>query len=154
MSFIYKLKHMRKLLLFVFIIFIFSSCFKREKVIFIYNKSKSECVTIIWNKKFRYIIPEKCDKIPKSNYLKLDISHISLSDDYIYVCFHNKGWELVNPSAIIAYSGIDTSQYKFESDLPIIDKVPNQLKFTQHNCAIFGIKYMEVCLQNGTTIEF
>ena len=56
--------------------------------------------------------------IPKSNYIKLDISKITRLGDEIGICWNNGEyeWKIVNDKAKIIETKLDTLKYKFSKN--------------------------------------
>ena len=64
----------------------------------IYFTDKTQCITIIIQGNTRYFINGEYTSIPKSGYIKVNKSKITLIEDEIGICWGNKNykWEIVN----------------------------------------------------------
>jgi len=112
----------------------------------LYSIDKSQCISIITIGKTRYIINGKHSSVPKSNYIKLDISEITSLGDEIGVCWNNGKykWEVVNHKSKILEIKLDTLNYKFNTSWEE-DKygIPNSKKYHKSNCGTIGLLNMK-----------
>lgn len=143
---------------FIILVILLNSCSSIDKVR-IYSIDKSQCVSIITDKKnnSRYIINGNHTSIPKTDFVKLDISNIDPIGDEIGICWRNDkyDWEIVNHMAKILENRLDTIKYKFnswwETDK---DGIPNSLKYhTSDNCGTFDFESMKIYRNRGLIIE-
>jgi len=111
----------------------------------IYSADKKQCVTIFTKGKTRYIINGKHSSIPKTNFVKIDISQIDSNKDEIGICWKNKNyeWEIVNHSSKIIENKLDTLKFKFNTNLENNKEgIPNSKKYHKPNCGAVGLMYM------------
>ena len=119
----------------------FLSCTKHHD--YIYSPDKKQCITIISDKRVRYIINGKHSSIPDSNYVKLDINNGQVGDDVVG-CWNNGqyDWKLINDGAKIIENKLDTLRFKFGIKFPTNNKgIPTIIDFTGENCFEFGFEY-------------
>ena len=95
----------------------------------------------------RYIINKNHSSVPKSDYIKLDISTITNLGDEIGVCWNNGkyDWEIVSDKSKIIEIKLDTLKYKFNTSWED-DKygIPNAKKYHQPNCGTVDLLNMKV----------
>lgn len=107
----------------------------------LYPTDKSQAITIITEGDTRYIMNGNLERVPDTNYIKVDISQIDPIGDAIGVCW-NKGkyqWELVNHQSIILENKLDSSRFKFNTSWEVDDRgIPNAAKYHQENCGSTG----------------
>ena len=102
-------------------------------------------MTIITNGKTRYIINGKHSSIPKTDFVKTDISQIDPLKDEIGVCWKNETyeWEIVNHSSKIIENKLDTLKFKFNTSWENDEKgIPNSKKYHKANCGTIGLMYL------------
>lgn len=113
----------------------------RKNKIKIYSPNRSQCITVITESDYRYIIAGDHNIVPENNYVKLDAKQIGLVGDIFYGCWDKDGykWEFYNYSAIILENQLDKSKYKFGNDFP-------KDEFSNDNVACFDFSFesMEV----------
>lgn len=127
-------------------LFLINSCNIPNRTDFrIYSADKKQCVTIITKGEIRYIINGKHSLIPKTNFVKIDISQIDPMGDEIGVCWKNKNyeWEIVNHSSKVIENKLDTLKFKFNTSWENDDGgIPNSNKYHKANCGAIGLMYM------------
>lgn len=110
----------------------------------LYPLDKSQAITIITKNNIRYVINGNYDHIPKTNYIKLDISQIDPIGDEIGVCWNNGKylWELVNHKATILENRLDTLKFKFNNHWEVDKRgIPNAAKYHQNMCGSTGTSF-------------
>ena len=113
----------------------------------IYSADKKQCVTIITRGLTRYIINGESNySIPKTNYIKLNISKTSREGHEIGVCWKNEiyDWEIVNHKSEVIENKLDTLKFKFNTSWEK-DKfgIPRTTKYTKPNCGTIGLLNMK-----------
>ena len=117
------------------------SC-NRNKVIHIFPLNKSQCITVINKGDFRYVINGKYQQVPKTDFIKLNVSKIGRLADALFICWQNKDykWELINPDAKIVEVKLDTSKYKVGINLPLDSLgIPTVNKFKNVSLSLIHI---------------
>lgn len=140
----------------VLILFLLSCC-NKNKVIHIFSLNKSQCITIINEGDFRYVINGKHHQIPKTGFIKLNVSQIGRLADALYICWQNRDydWELTNQYAKIVESKLDTTKYKVNIDLPLDSLgIPTAKKFNNDSCAVFDFELMRLAPNRGAIVEY
>ena len=121
----------------------------------IYSTNQEQCVTVITREEIRYIINGKYNLIPKTNFVKIDISGIDPIGDEIGVCWktNNLEWEIVNHGSRVIENKLDTTKYKFNTSWEKDDDgIPNVKKYIQPNCGTLGFELMMTFPKNGNII--
>lgn len=111
----------------------------------IYSADKKQCVSVITDGETRYFINGKCNSIPKTNYVKVDISHIDPIGDEIGVCWKNDqyDWQVVNHSSKVVENRLDTLKYKFKTSWETDETgILNAKKYRKNNCGTIGLTMM------------
>lgn len=111
----------------------------------IYSADKKQCVTIVTKGEIRYIINGKHSSIPKTDFVKIDISQIDSNKDEIGICWENKNyeWEIVNHSSKVIENKLDTLKFKFNTSWENDEGgIPNSKKYHKANCGAIGLMYM------------
>ncbi|WP_289062617.1 hypothetical protein [uncultured Zobellia sp.] len=112
----------------------------------LFSSDKNRCVSIITMGDTRYIINGNHSTVPKSDYIKLDISSISSLGDEIGVCWNNGKyqWEIVNDKAKIIDIQLDTLIYRFHTNWEEDEHgIPNSKKYHKPNCGTIGLLNMK-----------
>jgi hypothetical protein len=107
----------------------------------LYPKDKSQAITVITKGDIRYIINGSHNRLPDTNYIKIDISQIDPVGDEIGVCWNKSKyrWEAVNHNSRIIENKLDTSQFKFNISWEVDDRgIPNSAKYHQDMCGSTG----------------
>jgi len=130
------------------------SCSKSSKIKF-YSLDKDNCVTVLTKDTLRYVIAGDYDKVPDTNFVKLDISKITELGDGVWICWlENQGWDIVVDKSIIIENKLDTVKYLFDTKLPVDERgIPTEIKFRQENCAIFDYYLMKLRPDKGAIVE-
>lgn len=139
----------------VIILIMFSSCNKER--LFIYSKDKKQCITVITYRDsgIRYVINGKHFKIPDTNYIKLDVSHIGSLADGILGCWQKNSnvWQITIDGAIVLENRLDTARFKFSNELPVDSRgIPTQIKFTKDNCFVYDFDLNRIIPEDGDAI--
>ena len=111
----------------------------------LYSMDKTQCVSIITMGNTRYIINGKHSTVPKTDYIKLDVSRITSLGDEIAICWDNGkyNWEMVNDKAEIIEIKLDTLKYKFNTRWEKGKSgTPNSKKYHKPNCGTLGLETM------------
>lgn len=130
------------------------SCSKSSKIKF-YSLDKDNCVTVLTKDTLRYVIAGDYDKVPDTNFVKLDISKITELGDGVWICWlENQGWDIVVDKSIIIENKLDTVKYLFDTKLPVDERgILTEIKFRQENCAIFDYYLMKLSPDKGAIVE-
>jgi len=132
-----------------------SSC-QNKDIIYLYPNDESECITVINSDNFRYIINGSYKKVPKNNYVKLDVENVSKLGDAIYVCWHQDSynWIVTVDKSIVIENTLDTSKYKFENTLPRDERgIPTEKPFRKDNCMVYSFYLNKVTPNQGGRFE-
>jgi hypothetical protein len=147
---------MKKIILILSIVMTLTGC-ARKSTIYFYSPDKSQCVTLIDEDNYRYVIDGKHNELPETGYVKLYSENTPVWADAFYICWKNSyhNWEVVIEKYKIVESKLDSSKYKFSVVLPKDkDGIPTQIKFCQNNCAVYDIGPDRFYSSNGTTVEY
>ncbi len=112
-------------------------------------------MTIITHGETRYIINGQHNSIPKTNYVKLDISGIDPIGDEIGICWKNDNydWEIVNHQSKVLDNKLDTLKFKFNESLERDNRgIPDTKKYHKPNCGTIDLLSMET-YDNTIVIE-
>ncbi|WP_096431566.1 hypothetical protein [Labilibaculum antarcticum] len=143
-----------KIIIGFLILMISFSCSRGSKIKF-YSLDKDNCVTVLTKDTLRYVIAGDYDKVPDTNFVKLDISKITELGDGVWICWlENQGWDIVVDKSIIIENKLDTVKYRFDTNLPVDEReIPTEIKFRQENCAIFDYYLMKLSPDKGAIVE-
>lgn len=139
------------------------------ETIYFYPADKSQCITVItenWthirdtidgkhDRRARYVIAGKHTKVPKENYVKLDIDSGDSYRAELYICWKSEKyeWEVVVHNAEIVESTLDTTRFNFSAALPADDRgFPTGRKFRKEGCAVFSFYTKEFSPDEGEAI--
>ena len=131
-------------ILLVIVLYVIFSCGseRRNDVIFLYSKDKTQVVSIIssYSKNERIIAIGKHISKPKKNYLELDISKITKLGDEFGICWNSNGhkWEMVNDKAKIVKVSLDTTKYVFRENWFKDEGTPNTRYYIKASCFVVG----------------
>jgi len=129
-----------------------SSCENVNRTSFrIYSADKKQCVTIVTNGSTRYIINGKSNSIPKTDFVKLDVSGIDKLGDGIGICWKNEKyeWQISNDKSVILENKLDTTKYKFKTSWEKDERgIPNTKKYLKPNCGTLDLLRMESFPEN------
>lgn len=136
------------------IIVISFSCSKSSKIKF-FSLDKDNCVTVLTKDTIRYVIAGDYDKVPDTNFVKLDISKIPELGDGVWICWlENQGWDIVVDKSIILENKLDSTKHLFDNKLPVDERgIKTEIKFRQENCAIFGYYLMRLSPDKGAIVK-
>jgi hypothetical protein len=127
-----------------------------KRIIYLYPEDKSQCITIIDQGKFRYIVDGMFNSIPESNYIKLDVQKIDPLRDNIHVCWKNDlyEWDVVVDQSKVIESKLDPTRFNFSISLPEDDRgIPSEMKFRMPNCMVFSYYLMRLSPKSGGLVE-
>ena len=149
-------------ILLVIVLFVFFSCGSERKnnVIYLYSKDKSQVVSIIsdYTKKERIIAVGKHTSKPKKDYIELDISKTTKLDDQFGICWNSNGykWEMVNDKAKVVKVNLDTTKYVFRESWFKNKGTPNTKYYIKTDCFVVGaLNYSEhYPEENGSVKRF
>jgi len=127
-----------------------------KRIIYLYPEDKSQCITVIDQGQFRYIVDGKFNSIPESNYIKLDVQKIDPLRDNIHVCWKNDHyeWDVVVDQSKVIESKLDPTRFNFSESLPEDDRgIPSEIKFRIPNCMVFSYYLMRLSPKSGGFVE-
>lgn len=139
--------------------FISCNSSKRNSLIYVYPKDKSQIISIISNYDTaeRIIAVGKVSEKPKENYVTLDISQIVEVGDEIGICWDTDkdGWQLVSNEAKIINVSLDTTKYIIKTKwIEDINGIPNTQYYIKDGCFTFGtLNYSKMYPQDNGIIE-
>jgi len=118
------------------------SC-ENYKTINIFSPDETQCITVLLDENKVYIISGDVRKVPKKNFVKLDWSNRDLAET-LNVCWEKEGsnykWDVVLENALIEENKLDTSIFKFSTNLPNnAYGVPTEIKFRSPNCSTVNL---------------
>lgn len=120
---------------------LFISC--DDSIVHLYSRDRKKCITVIKeSKEIRYMIDGYKKTIPKSNYIKIDATHV---DKWIYGyegCWTDGKYKwslLLNPSEIILENKLDSTKFKIYNKF---DKYDSPIKcYKDDNKGRFMVHY-------------
>lgn len=136
-------------------LFIFFGCNDPELIHF-YSEDKTQCVTVIDDTGFRYVIEGKHYEVPEKNYAKLNTNNIDPLSDILYICWRNQSyeWKVVASEAEIVDNYLDHTKFQISTEMPTDDRgIPSELEFVEGNCAIFSYYLMRLSPNKGGIVE-
>ncbi len=148
------LKNIRIFGLVLILTFIVISCEKSNY--YIYSPDRLQCITVKDFENIRYIIPGKRNSIPKTGYVKLDMSEVDPLGDGLYGCWNSNNfeWEIATDGGIVLENNLDRNKYKFSAELPKDDDgVPTAIKYSSENCFTFDISLNRLSPNKGAVVE-
>ncbi|MFZ1288493.1 MAG: hypothetical protein WAR79_00260 [Melioribacteraceae bacterium] len=144
-------------ILFSLLIIIFISGCKNKSTIYFYSLDKSQCITIISEYDYRYIIDGKHDQPPDTNYVKVHLKDRNSMWDGFHVCWNNEKyeWDAVVKNSEILESKLDTTKFNFSTKLPIDERsIPTEIKFRKENCAIYSFYSKKLSPDQGAIVIY
>ncbi len=124
---------------------------------YIYSPDRKQCITIISDKKIRYIIAGKHPSVPETNFLKLDISkRYSFADHIVGSWRTNKyNWQIINAESIILENKLDTMKYKFTKNYPTNSLgISTKASFSNEKGFFYlGFDYGEIYDSSGVILD-
>ena len=133
-----------KLTLVLAICTIFGSC-TGNKTYHFYSPKNDKCITIINEKKYRYIIDGYHDDIPDSNYVKVNLEGIDREvGDEIVGCWNknNLKWLIVMNGVTVVKDKLDKNNFKFECNFPRDETgIPTLIDFDRRKIGCFSISF-------------
>ncbi|PQJ16577.1 hypothetical protein [Aureicoccus marinus] len=154
-----KRTYIKNISLFLFFLAFFSCGSERKNnVIHLYSKDKSQVVSIIsnYNKKERIIAVGKHISKPVKDYIELDISKTTKLDDQFGICWNTNGhkWEMVNDKAKIVKVALDTTIYVFRESWFKDKGTPNTKYYIKTDCFVVGaLNYSEHYPEENGSVE-
>lgn len=145
-----------KLVCYLVLSIIIVGCVKRQFIYF-YSPNKKQCITIIDEDKYRYVINGRHNKLPNKNYLKLSLRNIDPIGDSFHICWDNGRyeWDAVVQKSVIIESTLDTSRFNFNTELPTdVRGIPNEIKFRNDNCSIYSFYLKRFSPNKGEVVEY
>ncbi len=143
-----------RLLPFILLI-VLTSCSENETLHF-YSLDKSQCITVIDQDGFKYVINGKKSSIPSTNFVKLDLSRIDPVGLCFHVCWNTQkyDWEAIIDQARVIESRLDSSKFSFKNSLPKDNRgIPTEAKFRKDGCAVFSFDMMKLSPNKGAVVE-
>lgn len=131
------------------------SC-KERQVMHLYSNDRIQCITIIDDGEFRYIIDGEHTKVPPKNFVKLDVEGIDPLGDAIHVCWRSEKfeWDLVVDNSKIIHSGLDTLRFRIKTSLPKDDRgISSEKKFRANDCMVFSYYLKRLLPDKGGVVE-
>jgi len=146
---------MRKFIIFFCALLLLIGC-NRMKTIHIYTPDKTECVTIFNSDETRYIANGKHDRVPDTNFIKLDIRDIDPLGDALHICWNGRyKWDIVVHNSKVIESKLDTSRFNFNTTLPLDDRgILTEKEFRKKGCAVFDFYRMRLSPNKGAVVEY
>ena len=132
-----------------------SGC-NRERIIHVYSPDKLQCITIISDYNFRYVINGKHSSVPDTNYVKVDLSKMDRLGDGIAGCWRNENyeWLIRNDETIIVENKLDTTKYQFFTSYPVDEQgIPTLKDFVGNGCYNFDFGIFSLVPKEGAIIE-
>lgn len=151
-----KLIKTSKILIILLLSLFFVSC-KNKSTIYFYPLDKSQCITVISEYDYRYVIAGKHDEPPDTNYVKLSLKDRDTMWDGFHVCWDNgkHEWEVVVKNSKIMESKLDTTKYNFATELPKDEReIPTEIKFRGEKCAVYSFYLKELSPDQGAIVEY
>lgn len=146
---------MKRIIMFLSLISFLAGCERKENI-YIFTPDKKQCITIFNRDEIRYIVDGKHEKIPDTNYIKLDVTKVPTMGDGLWICWENSKykWDIVVDKSIILESKIDTSKYRFNTRLPVDERgIPTPKKYRGDGCATFDFYSMRLIPDKGAIVE-
>ena len=147
---------MNKLIFALFIALLITGC-KNRSTIYFYSLDKSQCVTVISEYDYRYVIDGKQDQLPDTNYIKLLVKYRNTLHDEFFVCWKNDKyeWDVVVINSEVIESKLDTSRFNFNTELPKDEReIPTALKFSKENCVEYDFELNRLFPNKGAIVEY
>ncbi len=153
-----NLKKKNKMIIIVFFTILFVSC-KSKSTIYFYSLDRSQCITVISEYDYRYIIAGKHNQLPDTNYIKLRLQDRNSMFDNLYICWNNGKyeWDVVNEYSKILESKLDTFRFNFDTELPKDERgITTAFKFNDKRCAtyLFSLRKMIPDDAQGAIVEY
>jgi len=127
-----------------------------KSVYHFYSPSKEQSISVITNDSIRYIINGYYTSIPKSNYVKINLSKIDRSvGDVIAGCWNkeNLKWIIMMDNVIVLDNKLDTTKFLFKNnfprdafDIPTLKGYDSKIK----NCFTISFDHRELTYINGS----
>ncbi|NQX41269.1 hypothetical protein SAMN05421820_107192 [Pedobacter steynii] len=119
-----------------------------------YSPEKDQCISVITENNIRYIIDGEYNKVPKSNFVKIDLSKIDRNvGDEIIGCWKrdNLHWIIMMDNVVVLENKLDTNKFLFKKDFPVEDGIPNLKSYDRRkkNCFSLGFEYSTLKRMNG-----
>ena len=132
---------------YIFAILFLTSCGNNHSYT-LQSDDKKQNITIISQGDIRYIINGDHDKIPDTNYLKVDVSKTEMRGyDEMVGCWQSIDyeWFIINDEVIILENKLDTERFKFGTTFPEDeDGIPTIIDFNKPTCFDIGFAYNEI----------
>lgn len=122
----------------------------------LHSLDRKQSITIISSGKTRYIIDGTHDRVPKNNYIKVDLSNTPMTGfDEIVGCWKTSKyeWEIIDEGVTILENKLDPKRFKFGTKFPEDkDGIPTIIDFSKPNCFDLGFEYNEILHKRGEII--
>jgi hypothetical protein len=128
-----------------------------KKTNYVYSPDRKQCITIITEENYRYIINGKHSSIPEVNYVKYSLDSVDVEyGDEIVGCWKNDGyeWKIATDNAIILENKLDTLRFKFHEKFPVDnDDSPTIVDYSYKGCFDLGFSYKTIRHSKGAIVE-
>ena len=144
-----------KIILSVFILIFLLSCSSKKRI-YVYSPNKKQCITIITEYNYRYIIEGKHYNVPDTNYVKVDLSQMDKIGDGIAGCWENNRykWIIINDQTKIIENKLDTLKYKFITNFPKDEQqIPTLKDYIGNGCYNFDFEVFSIVPKDGAIIQ-
>ena len=119
-------------------------CAHKKKYHF-YSPKNEQCVTIINDESYRYIIDGYHDEIPDTNYVKVDLGEIDQElGDEVAGCWNknNLKWSMVMNGVTIVDDKLDKNHFQFEDNFPRDEgNIPTLIDFNRRKYGCFSVSF-------------
>jgi hypothetical protein len=156
---IIKAKYLQKtnvVFLVIVLTILFMGC-RDKSTIYFYSLDKSQCITVISEYNYRYVINGKHDNPPDTNFVKLFIKDRNSMWDNFFLCWENEKyeWDAVVENSIILELRMDTSRFNFNTELPNNDRgIPTDIKFSNDKCATYLFELKKMISNKGVLVVY
>ncbi|TKC12374.1 hypothetical protein FA048_01785 [Pedobacter polaris] len=136
--------------------FVLVSCNKR--VDHFYSPDKKQCISIITEGNIRYIMDGRHNSVPKSDFVKIDLSKIDrhVADEIVGCWSRDKlKWIVIMDNVTILENKLDQNKFSFVEKFPIDSKgIPTLIDYNgKANCFNISYEYRTLIRINGSISE-
>ncbi len=150
------LNMIRNRFLIIMVALFFVSC-SGDSPYYFYSPDKSQCFTIKTNKHIRYIINGYHKSIPKTNFVKLDLSKVDRgAGDQIVGRWNRNGfnWVIVMDKVVVLENTLDSSKFQFLSQFPLDDQgIPTLKDYICKDCFSISLEYGNLTRIEGSLVN-
>jgi hypothetical protein len=144
---------MKNTVLFIIVTLFFFSC-SGDSTYHFYSPNKGQCFTIKTNNDTRYIIEGYHSSVPKSNYVKLDISKVDrVAGDQIVGCWNRDRleWTIAMDKITVLENTLDSSRFKFLNHFPVDSQgIPTLKDYIGEDCFSISLEYRDFTRVEGS----